>query len=450
MTSIGQLLEDLFNQDFSSLTDSAAFQSAFFKKSLTIHDLKKIHDAVHKSTLTLQGKHIPSAILIPGDGPSDAQPFMILAQTHGNEPAGLAGIALAMALSQAKMLKTNVIGIIGNPLASAQYFEAYTSAPQARQETRDAFRCGLDDQGNLLPDMNRIPVDFMSRTPDNHHTKRAQELYHVALHVCGIADIHSARGNMICFTDHRYDSELKYSPIRNLLTELASAIAAYSSAAVAGAPVVQTWKTILSPLPNLKSHTGIEAGKHEASQTPYIAASYTLATLYTMGHCAALPLSMEEDGIFKRYAVRPRITYADLAHPGVLHGDDKIYMAKTCRALASVPERSDTVIVHKTDGTYTLQSLSDFSVHPAGEMEYAIYQYDEMEAIGKDEVVAVAIPSGIPFKTTEHFSVLFISKSAELYDKDPAVGPWPVPAGKIASVKFCYPCDVSDIKIDFG
>lgn len=445
MTTIGQLLHDLFNQDFTSLEGSKEFHHAFFKKTLTIHDLKKIFDVVSQSNITVAGKTIPAAIHIPCGKPmpEGEMPFQILAQTHGNEPAGLAGIALAMALSQAGLLKRDIIGLIGNPLASAQYFEAYLKHPHARQETRDAYRCGVDDEGNLLPDMNRIPTDFMSRTPDTHHIKRAQEIYHASLHVCGIADIHTARGNMVCFTDHKYDGELKYSPIRSLLTGLATAIAAYSS----GTSNVQTWKSILANLPNLKSHTGIEAGRHEIPEAPFNAASYTLSILYTLGHSDAQPLDMEETGIFQQYAVKPRITYADLAHHGVLHGDDKIYMAKTCRALASVPERSDTVIVQKPDGQFALQPLAEFSVKPAGDLMYAIYQYDEMEALGKDEVAAVAIPSGIAFKTTEAFSGIFFSKSGALYDKDPAVGPWPVPAAKIASVKFCYPCHVSETKL---
>ena len=123
-------------------------------------------------------------------------------------------------------------------------------------------------------------------------------------------------------------------------------------------------------------------------------------------------------------------------------------MAKTCHALASVPARSDTVIVKK-DSVYALQSIAEFTAKPAGSMEFAVYQYDEMEAIAKDETVAVAIPSGATFKTTSAFSGIFLSKSAALYDKDPAVGPWPVSADKISSVKFCYPCEVGKMKMDF-
>ncbi len=407
-----------------------------------IHDLKKIFDIVAQSSITIDGKIIPAAFTIPAK--EQGAPFMILAQMHGNEPPGLAGIALAMALSEAGLLAKPVIGAIGNPLAAAQYFDAYLKDPHARQETRDAYRCGLAGDGRLLPDMNRIPVDFMTRDAADHHTRRAQELFTLGQHIWGIADIHSARGNMVCITDHKHDRDLKYTPIRNLLTELAEAISAHASTSVQ----VKTFKTILTPLPNIKSQTGIEAGRHEAPDAPATAAAFTLALLHTLGITAVAPLEAKEDGVFIRYGVRPRITYADLAHHGVLHGDDKIYMARRCEALASVPERSDTVIVRRPDGHWALQSVAQFSTKPAGEMHYAVYQYDEMEAISKDDVVAVAIPSGVAFHAPESFSGIFVSKSAALYDKDPAVGPWPVTADKIGSVKFCYPCHVGEMKLN--
>jgi hypothetical protein len=443
MTTIGQLLREIFNHDFSACADSAAFHAAFFKKALTIHDLKKVFDVVAQSTTTIGGKIIPAAFAIPAK--EQGAPFLILAQMHGNEPPGLAGILLAMALSEAGMLKKPVIGAIGNPLAAAQYFDAYLKDPHSRQETRDAYRCGLAEDGRLLPDMNRIPVDFMTRDASDHHTRRAQELYILAQHIWGIADIHSARGNMVCITDHKHDRDLKFCPIRNVLTELAEAISAHASTSVQ----VKTFKTISSPLPNIKSQTGIEAGRHEAPDAPYNAAAFTLALLHTLEVTPVAPLKAEEDGKFIRYGVRPRITYADLVHHGVLHGDDKLYMAKSCEALASVPERSDTVIVRQPNGHFALQKVAEYSTKPAGEMRYAVYQYDEMEAISKGDVVAVAIPSGVAFHAPESFSGIFVSKSAALYDKDPAVGPWPVAADKIASVKFCYPCHVSGMKLAF-
>jgi hypothetical protein len=147
--------------------------------------------------------------------------------------------------------------------------------------------------------------------------------------------------------------------------------------------------------------------------------------------------------------VLPRITYADLVYGNTLRAHDHIVMARTCHALASVPERSDAVIVKQADDIYAIQSVADFTRKPAGAMEYAVYQYDEMEPVREGQVVAVAVPSGTTFKAPYDFSGIFVSKSAALYDKDPAVGPWPVSADKIDSVKFCYPCDVSEMRIDF-
>jgi len=439
-----QLLRDIFNHDFTAIADGAAFDAQFFAKTLTLADLQKVSEAVRASRVTLDGRDIPAAILIKGK--NNSAPFAILAQLHGNEPAGLAGILLAMALSGAGLLERDIIGIVGNPLAAGQYFEAWHANPHARQETRDAYRCGLGKNGELLPDMNRIPVDFRTRTETDHHTLRSQELYAIGQHISGIVDIHTARGNMLCITDHKRDRDLRDSPIRCVLTELAEAISANASAAV----TVQTLKTIFGTLFDLESQTGIEAGRHEAPDSPHNAASFTLSLLHTLKLTSVPPIYKKENGVFERYSVRPRITYASLEYGNTLRAHDMVFMAKSCHALASVPARSDSVIVKQSDDIYAIQSVADFTRKPAGTMEFALYQYDEMEAITKDQVVAVAVPSGTVFKAPDSFSGIFVSKSAALYDKDPAVGPWPVHADKINSLKFCYPCDVSQMTIDFS
>ncbi len=437
-----QLLRDIFNHDFACISSEAEFSRVFFAKTLTQSDMRKTSAYVCAQHVTLEGTAIPAAMRIRGK--AHGAPLVILAQLHGNEPAGLAGILLAMALAEAGLLERDIIAAIGNPLAATQYFESLAAHPHTRQETRDAFRCGLSDSGTLLPDMNRIPVDFLTREASDHHTIRARELHALGLNAQGILDIHSARGNMLCITDHKHDAELKDSPIRALLTGLADAIAAHASATVS----VQTLKTILHPLPNIKYQVGIEAGRHEAPDAPYNAASFTLSFLHTIGWSEIPPLYKGENGIFEGYAVQPRITYADLDYGDTLRPDDKVYMATPCQSVASVPDRSDTVIV-KHEGHYQLQSLAEFTAKPAGTMEYAIYQYDEMEAIAAGHTVAVAIPSGTEFRTKTAFSGIFLSKSGALYDKDPAVGPWPVGADKISNIKFCYPCIVGPAKLDF-
>ncbi len=436
------ILREIFNQDFSTFDDPEKFRKAFFAKTLTITDLKKIASVVLASQVTLGGKTIPGAIAIPGN--RKQAPFMILAQLHGNEPAGLAGIALALALSQSGKLERDVIGVIGNPLAATQYFEAWAHAPTARQETRDHFRCGLDESGNLLPDMNRIPIDFQKQSASNPHIKRAQELYFLAEHASGTLDIHSARGDMICVTDYKHEKDLKHSPIRAVLTNLADAIAAHAS----GTAAVKTFKTHTMALPNIQSQTGIEAGKHESPGSPQIAASFTLSLFYTLGLTKVPPLTQKEDGKFLRYDVKPRITYADLVHDK-LGKDDMVYMAMACKTIEDIPQKSDRVIVKKKDGSLALQTALEHIIKPTGELCYATYQYSEMEPIKKDQLLAVAVPSGVEFKAPANFSPLFISKAQSLYPKAPAVGPWPVAADKLGSVKFCYPCDVSKWKLTF-
>ena len=411
------LLNAVFNHDFSQIAKSEDFHARFFAKTLSPAELHKICAHVCDSHVILGDKTIPSALLIPGK--THGAPFAILAQLHGNEPAGLAGILLAMALSDAGLLERNCIAVIGNPLAAKQYFAHRLAHPDARQETRDAYRCGLSEDGVLLPDMNRIPVDFRTRTATDHHTRRAQELFALGEHIRGIADIHSARGNMLCITDHKHDSELRHSPIRAILTGLAEAISANASAAV----TVQTLKTILGPLPNIEHQVGIEAGRHEDPLAPFNAATFTLSLLHTLGIAKITPLFTGENGIFDGYAVQPRITYADLEHADTLLPEDQVYMVKFPCAAGDTP--------------------------CPGAPQFALHQYDEMEPIAKGEIVAVAVPSATIFKTKSAFSGIFVSKSAALYDKDPSVGPWPVASDKIDSVKFCYPCNVTKLKIEF-
>ena len=263
------------------------------------------------------------------------------------------------------------------------------------------------------------PERLMTCPATDHHTRRAQELFTIGSHISGILDIHSARGNMLCITDHKHDSELKNSPIRAVLLGLADAISANASATV----TVQTLKTILHPLPNIKSQVGIEAGRHEDPNAPFNAATFTLSLLNTLGITQVAPLFTQENGIFNAYNVRPRITYADLDHADTLLPEDQIYMVKSSTTPGDTP--------------------------CPGAPEFALHQYDEMEPIGAGQIVAVAIPSRTVFRTKSAFSGIFVSNSGALYDKDPSVGPWPVAGANIGNVKFCYPCDVSEITIEF-
>jgi hypothetical protein len=399
-----QLLHDIFGHDFSDVKSADALHAVFFAKPLTWDQLARVHDYVASQT---SGGIAASMRIASGH---EGAPFAILAMLHGNEPAGLAGFLLAMALGEMGALSRDIICVIGNVHASTQYFEAYANAPTAHQATRDCYRCGVDEAGNLLPDMNRIPVDFLTRADATPHIQRARELHAVAQNIWGITDIHSARGNMVCFTDFKHAADLRYSPLRKVLVGLSEAIGAHASAAVN----VQTFKTILAPMPHIHSHTGIEAGTHEDPQAPMVAASFTLSLLYNLGITHIAPFYKNENGAFATFTVRPRITYGDLIPDAPLPLNDMVFMAREV----------------------------------SGKIMHA--QYEEMEAVVKGQVVAVAEPSGIALRAPFDFSGIFISKAAALYDKDPAVGPWPLPAGALASTKFCYPCDVSTWQVEWA
>jgi hypothetical protein len=444
MSPTTHLLETIFNHDFSRLEKPQDFQRFFFDTALDLEELERVFAHIEPQTLTIGGREIGAAMRIKGHE-TPAQPFCILAQLHGNEPAGLAGILMAMALSEAGLLKQDVVAMIGNPLAAKQYFEAWRKAPESRQETRDAYRCGVADDGSLLPDMNRIPVDFLVRPGDSYPIRRAQELYHVGQHISGIVDIHTARGNMILITDHKRDQDLKYSPIRSVLLGLADAISAHAS----GATTVQTLKTILAPLPNIQYQVGIEAGRHEEPYAPHVAASFVLSALHTLGLTEVKPLHEKENGAFTGYHVKPRITYSDLKASGKPAADDEIYMVTECRSADAIPKQSDRVVVKLKDGSFAIQTILENIITPKGELAYVIYQYDEMVHIKKDHVVALAIPSGITYKAPFNLWGIFFSKSKMLYDKDPAVGPWPLSPDQLATTKFCYPCDLEKLKIAF-
>ncbi len=108
-------LKKIYNHDFSKMSNPDVFCKIFFDKTLSLADLKIIHDYVQGNTINFAGKIIPAAIYLKGTNSDNSQssanvsPFVILAQLHGNEPAGLAGIALAMALSDAGFLQNDVI-----------------------------------------------------------------------------------------------------------------------------------------------------------------------------------------------------------------------------------------------------------------------------------------------------------------------------------------------------
>ena len=423
-SSMTALLEDIFGSDFSHLREDAAFIQRFFERPLNLDDLRKVHSFLAASD-TLQ---IPGISLV-GKKKAEDLPFVVMSQIHGNEPAGLAGILLVMALSEAGFLQKSVYLAIGNLIASTQYFEALAGHPNTPQESHDVYRTGLDSIGNPLRDLNRMPPIFMQMDATNDPSMaRAQLLYRLGQRSSGLLDIHTARGNMVVITDHTNDQHLLYSPIRQILTNLLASI----SSATSTLTLKQCWEH----LPNIESKTGIEAGRHEAPEAPYIAAEFTLSLLYNLGISTLKPPRLStENGVFSRITVGNKLAFRDLVpdtNQDLLQGE-MLYPVKPIRDLSDIPPGTEKLLV-ENNGKLSLQSAAA----PYGTPRYAVYQFEELEPIAADQIVMVAVPSGITFRAPHTFLPLFVTKSAEKYS-DPAVGPWPVSPERMGE-KFAYPC----------
>lgn len=390
-----ELLQEIFNTDFSQLNNGEDVKKAFFAKTLTIDDLRKAHDFLSDITTEIDGKPIGSCIPI---GESKGEPyFILLSLLHGNEPAGLAGILYAFALNEAKLLDKAIMCVVGNNLASKQYFKVMETESDQPQQTRDYYRRGLDEAGEPLPDMNRFPAGFEDAEPDNYHARRLQELDYLADHGQGVIDIHSARGNMVCVTDSSNDSLLKGTSIKAILVGLTEAIGS--------ATATSTYKTVAGKKPNIIHQYGIEAGTHEDPNSIKIAAEWTCSMLYSLGLTKVEPLHTSDDNKFYEYRVKEKLNFSDF------------------ETSAKIPA-GETFITVK-DGKE--------------------YQYDEMEEVQAGQVVALSSPSGIELSAAYKFSGIFVTKSSKLFN-DPAIGLYPVTTEQL-DTKFCYPCIVSEISL---
>ena len=395
-----KLLRAIFGHDFSAFKKPETFRHEFFRKHLSLDDLEMVHNTMKESHFKLAGKKIDSAFLIGPAAAMDQPPLMLMAQMHGNEPAGLAGVLYVLALSSAGLLRQLVIAVIGNDLAANQYFDAWAGNPVARQETRDVFRRGIGKDGQPLPDMNRIPNNFRELDPaTSHEAKRWQELDLIADNTIGILDIHTARGDMVCLTESSDNSLLMNSPIKNILEGLTEAIGAATDSS--------TFKTVAGVKPNIKYQFGIEAGTHEDDLSYRRAAEFTATLLYNIDVSEVPPPPRE--GKFYQYKVVGIIKFSDLKSSAKIPPGEMFYTAKV------------------VDG------------------KIQIYQYLEFESIYADQIVAISVPSGIELRSPSNFSCLFITKSAELYS-DKAIGLYPVSTNEMAT-KFCYACEVKEIDI---
>lgn len=430
--SAAELLKRIFGHGFAGM-NASSFAARFFAHLLSLADLAQIHDWL--AVQRWQG--IDAATLIPRKSSGDEVPFLLLAQVHGNEPAGLAGALLALALAEAGLLEKPLVAAIGNPVAAEQYFAAWRADPAAPEHARDIYRAGVDAAGHLLRDMNRIPDHFREADPADPYFRRAQALDRLARSVWGVLDIHSARGELVCVTDHGRDEDLLYSPIRAVLDNLIGAIAGQTGS--------RTLKRVYLEHTNVKTSTGIEAGRHEDPASFDRAAHFTLAHLFNLGITPARPPGMEqEDGRFIRYRVEKSLTYAALLPAGAAPvPGDLFYPVLACQPSMPLPPGTEQVLLRTQEGAL---ALAHASARPSSAFAYAVHQYGELEPVRQGQVLAVSIPSGVELLAPADFCCLFVSKSAARY-RDPAVGPWPVPADKLAATKFCYPATPGEMGV---
>ena len=389
-----ELLNNILGNDFSNIENGNELKEKFFAKNLTLSDLRKVHDFMSEQSETIDGREIPAATLLDA---SDEPYFILLSLLHGNEPAGLEGILYAFALESAGLLDKPILCVVGNNLASKQYFKVMETEADKPQQSRDYYRRGLDDNGEPLPDMNRFPANFRDVAPDTYHANRLQELDYIANYGQGVIDIHSARGNMVCITDSSDDSLLKHSSIKAILVGLTEAIGSATATA--------TYKTVAGQKDNIKYQFGIEAGTHEDPNSYKIAGEWTCSMLYDLDITKVKPLASEDSGEFFEYRVKEKLNFSDLV------------------ASSEIPEGE--VFVTVKDGQE--------------------YQYDEMEEVQENQVVALSSPGGIELRAPYKFSGIFVTKSSKLFN-DPAIGLYPVTTEEL-DTKFCYPCIVSKITL---
>ena len=193
--------------------------------------------------------------------------------------------------------------------------------------------------------------------------------------------------------------------------------------------------------PNIKHQFGIEAGTHEDPKSIIIAAEFTAAVTYNLAISA---VSTEEikSNKFNQYKVGKALSFLDLLPSREIADNQTFYPAKI------IPESElsghEKIIAQNHQGEFTITNSKQYSRGKA----YAIHQFEETEAVRKGQVVAVSVPGGIELSAPHDFAGIFVTKSAEFYS-DPAIGLYPVTADKMAT-KFCYPCEVSEITVNFA
>lgn len=402
----------------------------FYGHKISWSDIQRVHDYIQTHSITATGPkgddiEVPAALALQGNGKSNALPFILLSQIHGNEPAGLGAALFTIALEETGLLDRPVHLVIGNHYAAKQYFEAWAKDPRSRQESRDDFRMGLASDGKLMRDLNRIPTNVWEMDANEHyHTARAQQLDALAASASGILDVHSARGDLPCVTTYSDAKALRYSPIRIVLEGLLESIAQHTSTV--------TFKQLTSRHTDMKESFGIEAGTHEDPLAPMLAAGFAHALFYNLGITRLEPHDMEkETGTFQTFHVGKVMPFSALRLEGKAGADELFYTVKEGVA-------GDEYITKEQDGTFALTTSKDVGL-------YALHQYGELEEVKKDQLVAISVPSGAKLYAPIALHTLFAAKSKKLY-RDPAAAVVPFTLSEF-SKKFCHPCQPGTLKL---
>lgn len=436
--SADALLTSLFGDDVLSLplTEAAArIHATHFGRA----ELRRIHDFLAAQSVELGDESLPAVMHLPVKGATET--LGLMAMLHGNEPAGLAAIAMAIAFWRRGELTGNVYCILGTPLASAQYFDAWDKAPDARQETRDFFRRGYGEDGKLLRDPNRIPPDYRE-DKDNPHNARAIALEALADRFTATLDIHSARGELICVTECTEMAHLKNQPIRNVLGELAGSIGSHSAAV--------TFKTLLLKKPEIKALTGIEAGRHEDPEAPNRAAAFTHGLMFNLDITSVPPLPdylKHENGVFHFYDVGSSLPFSGLlsAEGTRVQDGDVLYTVMPSTLEQAKKAASENVLL-RDGGTLRVKATAVVTAEEAASVAYREHQFEELEEIRQGQVVVAAVPSGALLAAPSTFSGIFVAKRSALYE-DKAAGVLPLPASEMEQ-KFCFPCTRKIVSVD--
>lgn len=432
-----------------SLTD-------FQNKKLTHQDIEKIWKNLTFSATTYKNSNNRESCLSSclSFGPESEKSSVILTMIHGNEAAGLAAIANCIFLEKSNLLKQKTYVILGNPIAALQYFSHLKELPFMPTNTRDHFRSGVCVKSNILSDPNRVNVKILEPDyiPPDRNQERMQEIlkFLVAVKPNFLLDIHTQREGGAMITGCNDENLLKNSPISTICKGLLDSIGKHDS-------LVPFKLVALKELPHL-SYIGIESGEHEKDESVEIAQKFSLTFLANIGACPPeLSENKKNKQRFTSVEVNSAIYFSDLKFMTSKHSlaqknsnqtikNDEFYTVKEIHDQASLGN-DDLVIITETNGNskvvnYAEAKLGNYSI------TYKVHQYLEFEQIEKDQVVAIAIPSGNELLAPKNMSGIFTVKSKKnfLSLKDS----FPVDAEKLQTAKFLYPIKAKNITINFN